>query len=252
MEYERIVMHEWLEWEKNMNKPLGFLESSSRKMSAKFNQVIPSKVKNLIDKSFKGMIQTALFGVAYLPKREVWIEAPLYIRNKEAEALQSQYKKIASAEGAGTGLGGFKLSLIDFPALLAIKMKFLFELAHVYGFSTAEKSEKHFILNVFHLTYASPESRQTLLDTIKRWPTSEEDENFLPVVDWEALQQQYRDALDFRKILQMVPGFGAIVGAWANYDLMAELGNTAMRCYQYRLWQAEGKVPQLLENSDET
>lgn len=56
-------------------------------------------------------------------------------------------------------------------------------------------------------------------------------ENF----DWRIFQQEYRDYIDIAKMLQMVPGIGAVVGAYANYKLMDKLGNTAMNAYRLRL-----------------
>jgi hypothetical protein len=60
-------------------------------------------------------------------------------------------------------------------------------------------------------------------------------EKALQAIDWQKLQQEYRDAIDFRKMLQLVPGIGAIVGAWANFSLLEELGETAMNAYGIRL-----------------
>ncbi|GIO99676.1 hypothetical protein J14TS5_47620 [Paenibacillus lautus] len=34
-------------------------------------------------------------------------------------------------------------------------------------------------------------------------------------MDWETFQIEYRDAINFRKILQTAPEIGAIAGAWA-------------------------------------
>lgn len=53
-----------------------------------------------------------------------------------------EYKKIAAAEGAGTGAGGILLGLADFPLLLGIKIKFLFDAATLYGFDTSDKEER--------------------------------------------------------------------------------------------------------------
>ena len=50
--------------------------------------------------------------------------------------------KIAAAEGAGTGAGGILLGLADFPLLLGIKIKFLFDAATLYGFDTSNKEER--------------------------------------------------------------------------------------------------------------
>ncbi|GJM83768.1 hypothetical protein HMSSN139_62640 [Paenibacillus sp. HMSSN-139] len=53
------------------------------------------------------------------------------------------------------------LNVVDFPALIAIKMKFLFELAHVYGCDTKEFSERVFILKVFQMTFSGPETERS-------------------------------------------------------------------------------------------
>ena len=50
--------------------------------------------------------------------------------------------KIAAAEGAGTGAGGILLGLADFPLLLGIKIKFLFDAATLYGFDTSKQEER--------------------------------------------------------------------------------------------------------------
>ncbi len=55
-----------------------------------------------------------------------------------------EYKKIAAAEGAGTGVGGILLGLADFPLLLTIKIKFLFDAATLYGFDTSKQEERLF------------------------------------------------------------------------------------------------------------
>ncbi len=61
--------------------------------------------------------------------------------------------KIAAAEGAGTGAGGILLGLADFPLLLTIKIKFLFDAATLYGFDTSKQEERLFILHVFQLAF---------------------------------------------------------------------------------------------------
>ena len=54
-------------------------------------------------------------------------------------------------------------------------------------------------------------------------------------LDWREFQQEYRDHIDFVKMLQLVPGIGAVVGALANYNLLDQLGETAKNCYRLRL-----------------
>ena len=235
MNYEDKIAEEWKQWRNNLFKPSGFFEHASRKFSRKVNQMIPEKIHKVLTSAVKGVVQTALFGVQFTPKTPVQIGLSLEERDKLARELIDKYKKIASAEGAGTGLGGFKLSLVDFPALLSIKMKFLFELSHIYGFSTSDKQERWFILQVFQLAFSGDEHRQTVWNNISSDSQLMVDPNKEIEIDWRKLQQEYRDSLDFRKLLQMVPGIGAVVGAWANYGLLHDLGETGMQCYRYRI-----------------
>ena len=63
-----------------------------------------------------------------------------------------EYKN-SSGRRAGTGAGGILLGLADFPLLLGIKIKFLFDAATLYGFDTSDKEERLFILHVFQLAF---------------------------------------------------------------------------------------------------
>ena len=61
--------------------------------------------------------------------------------------------KIAAAEGAGTGAGGILLGLADFPLLLGIKIKFLFDAATLYGFDTSKQEERLLSFTFFSLPF---------------------------------------------------------------------------------------------------
>jgi hypothetical protein len=127
------------------------------------------------------------------------------------------------------------LALADFPLLIGIKMKFLFELAHVYGYSTKDVRERVYILYVFQLAFSGVDKRRELLPKLKAWDNIlPSEEQFQQEVNWRELQQEYRDTIDFRKMLQLLPGIGAIVGAWANFDLLDDLGETGMNAYRLR------------------
>lgn len=228
MHYEDLIRLELRLWEKELLKPLSFVEKSSKAVSRKINSYIPEKVHQLLTATVKGIVHTSLLGAEYTPKSEVAHHGTLQERDKKARELLDRYKKIAAAEGAGTGAGGILLGAVDFPALIAIKMKFLFELAHVYGFDTNVRTERLYILHLFQLAFSGPEHKRKVYDTIRN-PEKESE------IDWETFQQEYRDSIDFRKMLQLVPGIGAVVGAWANYGLLEELGRTAMNGYRIRL-----------------
>ncbi|UQZ86592.1 EcsC protein family protein [Paenibacillus konkukensis] len=243
--YEQQTARALKRWELELLKPPGFLEKASKAVSTRINQVIPDKVHQTITAAVKGIVQTALFSIEYMPKNPPLAGLSLALRDHKAEELLGFYKKLAAAEGAGTGAGGILLGLADFPILIGIKMKFLFELAHVYGHSTRDYRERLFVLHLFQLAFSSPYKKPELLRKIALWPETKRSlppaESYARHIDWQELQQEYRDTIDFRKMLQLVPGIGAVVGAWANYGLLEELGRTAMNGYRMRWLQEAGR-----------
>lgn len=238
MSYENKIKQQITAWIPVFLKPPGFFEKASKKISTKINTWIPQKVHNAITLTVKTIIRTTLFGAEYTPKGKVQTGLTLEEADLKAKETLSLYQKIATAEGAGTGAGGFMLNLVDFPAFIAIKMKLLFELAHVYGYPTNDFSERIFILTVFQLAFSSPDQREQLLNTIQHWDKHKvkwsSDKAYYQSFDWEGFQKEYRDSIDFRKILQMMPGIGAIAGAWANYSIVEDLGEVSLHCYQIR------------------
>ncbi|MEI7026503.1 EcsC family protein [Paenibacillus sp. y28] len=237
--YEIQVRRELLRWENQLLRPPGLMERASKQFSDKVNQILPQKVHDTITATVKGIVRTVLAGIEFAPQQPPQLGLTLAERDARADELLSTYKKIAAAEGAGTGAGGIMLGLVDFPALLAIKMRFLFELSHLYGFSTRVPDERLFVLQVFQLAFSSPGVRPRLLDAIRHWDERAHErpqgETNWTAIDWEQFQREYRDCIDFRKMLQLVPGIGAVVGAWANYGLLEELGGTAKNCFRMRL-----------------
>lgn len=238
--YEEHVRVDLDSWARRLLKRPGLLERTSKVLQTKVNdKIIPQKVHTVITATVKGLVKSVVFGLDFIPKSPPLDRISLQERDHLAELLLSKYRKIAAAEGAGTGAGGFALAIADFPALIAIKMKFLFELAHIYGFSTKDYRERLFLLTIFQLAFSSQEKRFKLYKVIQNWEQNMEswpvEEGDLQQIDWEQFQKEYRDAIDFRKTLQLLPGLGAVVGAWANYGLVDELGTVGMNCYRLRI-----------------
>lgn len=238
MTYEQAARVHLQRWQKKILKPAGLIEKSSKKLQARINKLIPQKAYDVITATIKGLIKAVLLGLKFIPKGEPQLGLTLQERDAQAEQLLKKYKRIAAVEGAGTGAGGFVWGIADFPALIAIKMKFLFELAHVYGYSTHDYKERLYLLYVFQLAFSSQEKRPDLFNQLQHWEkvvARFPEEGTLEQIDWEQFQQEYRDAIDFRKMLQMIPGLGAVIGAWANYGLLDDLGETAINCYRLRI-----------------
>lgn len=158
----------------------------------------------------------------------------MFTLEEKEEKIKEQldkYRKTATIEGAGTGAGGLLLGLADFPLLLSIKLKFLYDVARIYQYDLKNLEERIFLLMVFQLAFSSDEKRIETLNIIENWDT---EKKRLTDLDWKRFQQEYRDYIDIVKMLQLVPGIGAAVGAYANYKLLDRLGETAIYAYRMR------------------
>ncbi len=231
-EYEKIVFKEVQQWRVKVLKPSNRFNHWSKKMQTKINAMIPEKAHQLITDSMKNMIKATLIGSDLTTKTRPLITPTLFEQDEFVKEKLTAYRKTAVIEGAGTGAGGILLGLADFPILLSIKIKFLFETATIYGFNTEDYEERLFILHVFQLAFSSDRRKEETFYIIENW---EEEKKRLMDMDWRIFQQEYRDYIDLIKLLQLVPGFGAIVGAYANHNLMDTLGETAINAYRMRI-----------------
>ncbi|MBP3970961.1 ecs operon protein EcsC [Bacillus sp. WL1] len=228
--YEQKVIKELEQWKATFMKDSSMMTRFSKKVQTKVQQLIPAKVQKVLTETIRMMVQTISAGSNFIKPKLKETHWSLQRRDDEVRKKMDEYKKIAAAEGAGTGAGGILLGLADFPLLLGIKIKFLFDAATLYGFDTSDKEERLFILHVFQLAFSSDEHRKEIWKAIETWDTEEENH-----MDWEKFQTEYRDYIDLAKMLQLVPIIGAPVGAYANYQLLQRLGEVTMNCYRMRL-----------------
>jgi len=231
MNYEAIVQRELHDWQREIFKQSSFFNRWTKKAQNKINSKIPEKAHHIITEGIRHMVQATLFGSDLTTNNTYREELSLYDRDELLTEKLTVYRRTATAEGAGTGAGGIFLGLADFPMLLTIKMKFLFEAAAIYGFEADSYEERLFLLHVFQLAFSSDKKRQATFHIITDWETQKET---LKDMDWRMFQQEYRDYMDIVKMLQLIPGFGAVFGAYANHNLMDQLGETAKNVYRMR------------------
>ncbi|MBP2241084.1 uncharacterized protein (DUF697 family) [Cytobacillus eiseniae] len=230
-EYNLTVVQEIDDWKRRMRRKSGILNRLSKKAQTKVNNWIPEKAHQVMTESIKNMVKATLVGSNMTTKKNQLAFPSLAEMDEQLMKKLSTYRKTAIVEGAGTGAGGILLGLADFPLLLSIKMKFLFEAATIYGFDTNEYEERLFILHVFQLAFSSDEKRKEMMEIIENWDRRKTE---LMDMDWQEFQQEYRDYIDFVKMLQLLPGIGAAVGAVANNNLLEQLGEVAKNSYRIR------------------
>ncbi|MCT2535572.1 EcsC family protein [Aquibacillus koreensis] len=219
-------------YSRSVRKKSSVIQRTSKKVQTKVNHMIPDKVHSVVTESIKRMIQLALTSSEYIRPVKVDRAWNFEEREKQVKIRLVQAKKTAMIEGAGTGAGGIWLGLADFPLLLSIKMKFLFDAAQLYGFDVTKYEERMYLLHVFLLAFSSDDHRKEVLQVLMDWDQQKE---YYAEIDWKTLQLEYRDSLDFVKMFQLIPGFGAIVGAVANRKLLEQLGEASMNMYRLRM-----------------
>lgn len=233
--YEDNVAKELTIWHKKMKEKPTLTSKLAKKIQTKVNSIIPEKAHEIITNSIKNMVKVVFLGSEITSKKPIEYSS-LDIRDGLARESLEFYKKAATVSGAGTGAGGIIVGLADFPILLSIKLKFLYEVAGIYGFDIRDYKERLYILNIFSLAFSSPEKRIEVYDDILHWDKIVKKlPSDLELYDWKSFQQEYRDYIDLAKMFQLVPLIGAAVGAYANYKLMDKLGETAMNAYRLRL-----------------
>jgi hypothetical protein len=238
--YEQTMRRELQTWQRKMMRKPGILNRLSKATQDKINNIIPEKVHNAITVAIKQMVRGVLFG-SRLTTREKAIELKLEATDAIVDEIIKKYRTTATVEGALTGAGGFWLGLADFPLLMAIKIKMLFEIAATYGFSINDYKERVYILHIFQLAFSSAQHRRKVFMEMKNW---NEQSKSLPddinQFDWRPFQQEYRDYIDLAKLAQLIPIIGAPVGAVVNYQLIRKLGFTAKMAYHMRLVEPIG------------
>ena len=235
--YEENALSELLTWKAKMKKKPSPSGNLAKGLQEKMNNIFPDKIRNLITDSIKNMVKLVLVGSEYTSKHPL-MNATLEQRETLTKENLNFYRNLATASGAGTGASGFIVGLADFPILLSLKMKFLFEVASNYGFDVRDYKERLFMLYVFQLAFSSDKRRIEVYEQILNWDNFvknlPEDVN---AFDWKTFEQEYRDYIDLVKMLQLVPGIGLVVGAYANHKLMNKLGETAINAYRLRVFK---------------
>ncbi len=233
--YEHKIKKELQSWQKAMQRSPSVLNRLSKKLQTKINNIIPEKVHSTITATIKQMIKGVLFGAGVTTSKPEKITSLELTEAVMMERIET-YKKTAAAEGGLTGAGGILLAFADFPLLIGIKIKMLFDIASRYGYDVSDYKERIFLLHIFQLAFSSHEHRKNVYMQMTQWQTKvaalPDDINQF---DWRNFQQEYRDYIDLAKLAQLIPVIGAAVGLIVNYRLIKKLGTTAMNAYRMRL-----------------
>jgi hypothetical protein len=233
--YDLMVYKELIAWQKKMLRRPGFLNNLSKKIQTKINTWIPEKVHQAITVTIKQMIRGVLFGAKHTTSNPL-MNISLQTREEAVQKKINLYRKTAAVEGGITGAGGLLLGLADFPILIGLKIKLLFDIAALYGFDVNDYKERVYLLHIFELAFSSDVHRKNVYNKMTDWKKKSKNlPEDIHQFDWRNFQQEYRDYIDLAKMAQLIPVIGAPVGVLVNYRLIKKLGITAMNAYRMRL-----------------
>ncbi len=231
-------------WQKKMQRRPSLLSNLSKKLQVKINSWIPEKVHKAITVTIKQMIRGVLFGAKHTTAGPL-LNSSLQQREEAVQKKIDFYRNTAAVEGGITGAGGILLGLADFPILIGLKIKLLFDIAALYGFNIDDYKERVYLLYIFELAFSSDANRIKIYNKMTDWSLkSLELPDDIHQFDWRNFQQEYRDYLDIAKMAQLIPVIGAPVGVIVNYRLIKKLGKTAMNAYRMRIIPSQPKLIQ--------
>ena len=235
---DQPIRAELRRWQHQMQRRPSRLNQFARRVQIRLNALLPERVHQAITAAIRQMVRGVLFGSQHTTSQPL-ATTTLAQRETVARNLVRNYRTMATAEGAVTGAGGFLLGLVDFPLLIGLKIKLLFDLAAAYGYDVHDYTERLYVLHVFQLAFSSQHTRNLTYQRLAHWDSYRLSLPLDPeAFDWRTFQQEYRDYIDLAKMAQLLPFVGAAVGAVANYKLIEQLGDTAVNCYRLRHFAA--------------
>ncbi len=232
--YEMQVEKELRKWQTEIYKPTSVIEKSADVIQKTGRKLVPKKVNQTVTEVIKNVTKTIMLGSQLTTITDDTTNMSLAEREYMVLHAFDGYYKTALAQGFGFGAGGVILGMADLPVLMGIKIKFMFDGAKLYGFDPELREERLFILHIFQLAFSGKDFRQQTFEKMKGW-----DHHSHEGVDWEALPLEYRDYIDFAKLLQLLPLVGSVAGLRANHKLMLRLRENLMNAYRLRLKERE-------------
>lgn len=228
--YEKQIDKELNQWYREIKKDAGFLQRSSDQLQKQTQKMVPAKIQNTITSVMETLTEAIMNGSGLLTVRADTSGMSLAERDYLVLRSFRTYRNTATVQGAGFGMGGLLLGMADLPVLMSIKLKFMFDAAKLYGYDPECLEERLYLLHIFQLAFSGKEHQLQIFKILEDWQNAD-----YYGINWEKLQIEYRDYLDFAKLLQLLPVVGSVAGGTANFRLMNRLRDTVMNCYRMRI-----------------
>lgn len=163
-------------------------------------------------------------------------EVPIEEMKKASSALTEKRKTAATLQGASTGIGGIFTLAIDIPAILAISLKTLQEIAIIHGYDPKDKQERVYILKCLQFSTSDYVGKEAILNELAGINHNEQKskEVISQIQGWREVTLTFTESFGWKKLFQMVPIAGILFGAFANRSMINDLAETGTMLYQKR------------------
>ncbi|GAE30095.1 EcsC family protein [Halalkalibacter hemicellulosilyticus] len=173
--------------------------------------------------------------------RQLSIEQANYL----ADQLMAKQRLLSVGQGGVTGLGGLFFLAADLPALMAIQLRSLQQLAFVYGYDCHHPMEQMVMLKLYHLATLPKKYQKSEWDKLLEESLAHQQAIFYEgddsIIQEEWLQRftpqlakSFLITILRRKTVQFVPLFGVVVGAGMNYALTKQVIEVGQHFYLKR------------------
>ena len=162
---------------------------------------------------------------------------PLSTMDQAVEKLTGNRKKLATIQGASTGIGGIFTLTIDIPLLLGLQLKTLQDIAICYGYDPKDKKERLFIVKCLQFVSADIVGKQSILKQISRFDQKDDTakrEVLSEMQGWREVVFSYRDQIGWKKLFQMIPIAGLVFCAFINRSAVNDIAEAGKMLYRKR------------------
>ncbi|KRF08095.1 hypothetical protein ASG89_16830 [Paenibacillus sp. Soil766] len=161
---------------------------------------------------------------------------PLQVLDVTANEIIQSRSKIATLQGATTGIGGILTLAIDIPAILGLSLKTIQEIAICYGYDPKDKQERIFTIKVLQFSSSDIVGKKAILEELADYAAADKEkvQMISQLQGWREVFATYRDNWGWKKLFQLIPIAGILFGAWINRGTLKDVGEAAKMLYRKR------------------
>jgi hypothetical protein len=162
-------------------------------------------------------------------------QVPITKMDEIADEIANSRTKMATVQGATTGIGGLFTLAVDIPVLLGLSLKVLQEISLCYGYDPKDKAERIFIVKCLQFTSSDIVGKKAILEDLSSFQQGSQNQQMISQLQgWREVVTTYRDSFGWKKLFQMIPIAGMIFGAFINRSSINDVAEAGKMLYRKR------------------